>query len=291
MFKRLVALASTVFLSFAFSGCATYNRIASYPSAGKPTSVAIVAKPMSKMSELPIGAFYDADRQIIVTGHQKGLFTGMMFGVVGVLIADQMNKSSGASKFGDDSARSGVDFATLTREIVTHAVADGSAPGWSVAAAEAGLRLSPYAVFTVEKSGESYLYAMLRAEILGADGKPAWSARYFARAPGLHKLDGNDTWMTGGRFEPAMRVALARTVATCIADTHGTLTGSTPITAKGRYPYLNMDLELRVIAAREDTDSIIGRLAVGDAVVFAGTHVLDRKDYEIKAAKFKDPRM
>lgn len=290
MLKRFLVLASCVPLLLVYSGCASFNRIADYPAAGKTATVGVVAKPMSKMNELPIGAYYDLDRQIIVTGHQKGLFTGLMFGVVGVLVADQMNKSSGASKYGDDSARSGVDLATLTRELVAQGVADGTAPGWSVAAAEAGLRLSPYAVFTVEKSGDTYLYAMLRAEILDTNGKPTWSARYFARAPGLHKLDGDDTWMTGGRFEPAMRVALQRTIATCIADTHGKLTGTTTLTAKGRYPYLNMDLELRVIAVQEDADSIIGRLAIGDAMVFAGTHVLDRKDYVLKAAKFKDPR-
>jgi hypothetical protein len=290
MFKRVLVLSSVVPLLLLYSGCASYNRIADYPAVGKPTTIGVVAKPMSKMNELPIGAYYDLDRQIIVTGHQKGLFTGLMFGVVGVLVADQLNKSSGASKYGDDSASSGVDLATLTRELVAQSVADGTAPGWSVAAAEAGLRLSPYAVFTVEKSGETHLYAMLRAEIIGANGKPTWSARYFARAPGLHKLDGDDTWMTGGRFEPAMRAALQRTIATCIADTHGKLSGATTLTAKGRFPYLNMDLELRTIAVQENADSIIGRLAIGDAVVFAGTHVLDRKDYVIKAAKFKDPR-
>lgn len=291
MFQRILASVLATLLTLVFSGCATYNRIADYPVAARTTAVAVVPKPMSKMNELPVGGYYDAERQIVVTGHQKGMFAGLMFGVVGVLVADQMNKSSGASKYGDDSAKSGTDLATLTREIVSSAVAKGTAPGWSVATVEtAGLRLSPYAIFTVEKSGEARLHAMLRAEIPGKDGKPTWSARYFVRAPGLHKLDGDDTWMTQGRFEPAIRAALERATAVCIADTAGQLSGNTTQTAKGHYPFLNMDFEVRVIAVREDADAIIGRLAIGDAAIFAGTHVLDRQDYSFKPASFKDPR-
>jgi hypothetical protein len=290
MFKRILATLCSALLTLVFSGCASFNRIADYPTPTKSTVVAVVDKPMSKMSELPVGAFYDKDRQIIVTGHQKGMFAGMMFGVVGVLVADQMNKSSAAGKYGDDSAKSGVDLVTLERACVDQALKSAAATNWSLGEAGAGLRLSPYAVFTVEKSGEARLYAMLRAEIPGPDGNPTWSARYFVRAPGLHKLDGDDTWMTGGRFGPAMQAALQRATEVCIADTHGKLSGTTTLTAKGRYPYINTDFELRVIAVQEDADSIIGRLAVGDAMVLAGTHVLDRKDYEIKPASFKDPR-
>jgi hypothetical protein len=292
MLKRFAVLSLCLPLLLLQSGCATYNRIANYPASGSATTVAVEAVPLSKMKDLPVGGYYDAPRNIVVTGHQKGVATGMLlFGMVGVLVADQVNKSAGASKYGDDSARAGVDLVVLSRELLNQVVSDGTAPKWSVAPAAGGLRLSPYAVFTVQKSGEAHLHAMLRAEKIGADGKPTWSARYFVRAAGAHKLDGDDTWMTGGRFEPAMRAALQRAIATCVADTHGKLAGAGTFTAKGRFPYFPMDFELRVIAVQEDADSVVGRLAVGDALICSGTHVLDRADYVIKAAEFKDPRI
>lgn len=37
-------------------------------------------------------------------------------------------------------------------------------------------------------------------------------------------------------------------------------------------------------------DPVIAKLAVGDAMVSAGTHLLDRADFEFKEADFKDPR-
>jgi len=243
---------------------------------------------MSKMSELPIGAYYDEPRHIIVTGHQKGLFTGMMFGIVGVVVADQMNKSSGGNKFGAEAAK-GTDLGTILDELLAASAVDGNSPNWTRLAADGRLQLTPYAVFTVEKSGDARLYAMLRAELPGEDGKPLWSGRYFARVPGLHPLQ-ESGWMSDNRFTDGMRPALRRALIACIDDSHGRLTGNEKITAKGRFAFLNMDLELRAIVVKEDPDAVVARLLIGDAMVLAGTHVLDRADFEIKPATFKDPR-
>lgn len=276
----------------AFTGCASYTRIADYPTPSKPTEVSVVAKPMSKMNELPIGTYYDEQRHIIVTGHQKGMVAGMLFGVVGVLVTDQMNKSSGAAKYADDSARSRSDLVSMTRELLTEAMAGGHAPNWSLAptATTGELRLSPYALFTVEKSGDARLYAILRAEILGADGKPTWSGRYFARAPGLHKLDGDNTWMSADHFAPAIRQALTRAVSVCVADAQGRFTNAKPTKVKGRFAYMNMELEWPFLVVEEQPDYVVGRLAAGDVMVMAGTHVLDRTDYQFSPGTFKDPR-
>ncbi|HEY0945598.1 MAG TPA: hypothetical protein VGD81_10035 [Opitutaceae bacterium] len=272
-----------------FTGCASFNRIAHYPNPQQSTTVSVAATPMAKMSELPIGAYYDEPRHIIVTGHQKGLLAGMAFGLVGVVVADQMNKSAGADKFGAAAAQ-GSDLGTMLNELVASAIAEANAQQWSSAAEAAGLQLTPYAVFTVEKTGEARLYAMLRAETPGKDGKPVWSGRYFARAAGSYPLqDGG--WMSDGRFSSAMRVALERALRTCIDDTHGRLTGAKMVTAKGRYPFINTDFELRAIVVQEQPDYLVAKLAVGDVMVLAGTHVLDRADYEIKPAEFKDPRL
>lgn len=286
--RSLLAIAWLTLLAVAMTGCASFNRIAHYPSPTQPAAVSIVEKPMSKMSELPVGAYYDEPRHIIVTGHQKGLFTGMLFGVVGVVVADQLNKSAGSNRYGAEAAK-GTDLAVLLEEMVGAALTEKRAQHWVKGTAKESLRLTPYAVFTVEKTGEARLYAMLRAEMLGRDGKASWSGRYFARAPGLLPLQ-ESGWMADDRFADGMRTALGRALNACIDDTHGRLAGTDTITAKGRFAFLNMDLELRAIVVREESDRVVVKLAVGDAMVLAGTHVLDRADYEIKPAKFKDPR-
>jgi len=289
--RRLIAVSSLAVTALLFSGCASYNRIADYPAPRKPVEVAIVAKPMSKMNELPVGTYYDEPRQIIISGHQKGLGWGMMFGLVGVLVADSANRSSAETRFGESAHGSGVDLGTLTREVVEEAIKTQKAPGWSLRAAPAPVQLSPYAVFTVLKSGQARLYAMLRAEIPGADGKPSWSVRYFARAPGEFTIEGAGGWMAGTRFTEGMRTALARVVKVCIDDTQGQLTIMRSVKARGVFPYMNTDkFELPFLVAQENDTEIVARLAAGDVMVMAGTHVLNRADYAVSEATIKDPR-
>jgi hypothetical protein len=290
-FSKLRTCLAALVVASLFSGCASFNRIAPYPQTSQTLDVSVVPKPMSKMTELPLGAYYDGQRQVIVTGHQKGLLTGMLFGPVGVLVAGQANQSSAEKRFSDDTSRTGSDLGSILAELIADADRAQRAPAWTLKADGQGrLRLSPYAVFTVDKTGIAQLHALLRAEILGPDNKPAWSVRYFARAPGEYRLDGEDGWMEQERFSTAIRTALQKSLAACIDDTHGRLKDGRKITAKGRYAYLNAPFELRAIVAGENPDELIARLVVGDAMVLAGTHVLTLADFEIKDAKFNDPR-
>jgi len=290
MYPRL-ALLFVASAALLFSGCATFDRIAPYPTPAKSETVAIVAKPMSKMSELPLGVFYDEPRHIIISGHQKGLGWGMMFGLVGVMVADQANKSGAESRFGASARTSTTDLGTILADVVREELAAGVAPGWSLQNAPAHLQFTPYALFTVLKSGKARLYAVLRAEIPGADGKPTWSGRYFVRADGEMPIETADGWMTGDRFSDGMRVAMREALKTCVEDIRGQLTGTRTVKAKGIFPYINTDvLELPFIVVKEDEQHLVAKLAAGDAMVMAGTHVLNRADYKITDAKFKDPR-
>lgn len=274
-----------------FSGCASFNHIANYPTPAKPATVAIVAKPLSKMSELPVGAYYDDKREIVISGHQKGLGVSMLFGVVGVLVADAANKSSAESRFGASAQSSVTDLLSLTRAALQETIAAGHAPQWTATDAAAQLQLSPHAVFTVMDSGKARLYAMLSAQVPGAAGSdPAWSVRYFVRAPGEYAVEGADGWMTQNRFSEAMATALRRAVQVCADDAHGKLTGTKKVKAKGRFAMVNFEFDLPILVVSETDDTIVGRLAVGDAMIMSGTHILNRADYQIKEADFKDPR-
>jgi hypothetical protein len=131
---------------------------------------------------------------------------------------------------------------------------------------------------------------VLRAEIPGPDGKPTWSGRYFARADGELPVETADGWMSGTLFADGMRHALQEAVKACAADLQGKLTGTRTVKAKGVFPYLNTDtLELPFIVVQEDEKHLIARLAAGDAMVLSGTHVLNRADYKIADAQFKNP--
>lgn len=291
MTKSLVFVSASL-LSLLFSGCASYNRIADYPTPQQTANVAVTAKPMSKMSELPIGAYYDKDRQIIVSGHQKGLGWGLAFGLVGVLVADSANRSSAEKRFGETTHGSAADLGTITREVLQEELTAQHAPQWISDTSPAQLKLSPYALFTVLPSGKARLFCLLRAEIPGpSEGDPKWSVRYFARAPGEYLIEGNDGWMAQDRFATGMKAAIRRAMQACIADTSGKLKGSRATQAKGVFPYMNTDkFPLPFIIVQEGEQEVIAKLAAGDVMVMAGTHVLENADYTFTPATFKDPR-
>jgi hypothetical protein len=280
-----------LFLSAILSGCATYRHIEDYPKAMKTAEVAVISKPMSNISGMPVGTFYDEERQIIISGHQEGLGAAMMFGPLGVLVADSANRSSAEKKFGMAVHGSTADVGAILREELAAALDGQRAPRWQQATGKGTLQLSPYAQFTVQKSGKARLYAILRAEAPGASGEPSWSVRYFARAPGEYTIEGADGWMAQDRFPAGIRTALSLALQACISDTHGNLTAAKTIEVKGQLPYLNFDyVAWRFVAVQETNDHVIARLLAGDQFAASGTHVLDRSDFKISPAKFDDPR-
>jgi hypothetical protein len=96
--------------------------------------------------------------------------------------------------------------------------------------------------------------------------------------------------MAGGRFAAGMREALDHAVEACIDDAHGRLGGTKTVELQGPFPYLNADLRIRGIVVQEKPGAMVVRLALGDVMVFAGTHVLNPADYKVTPVDFKDPR-
>lgn len=273
-------------------GCATFKKISPYPG-GAPVQVSVEKKPLSKMKDLPVGVYYDQPHQLVVTGYQKGVMAGaLLFGLVGVMVADSANKSAGTSRYSANAARMGADLTTLTHETLAEQLKAGAFPAIAGIITEGGqLQITPFAVFSVQKNGKARLHAMVRAELLGKAGEePRWSVRYFARAPGEYMVEGTDSWAADNRYATGMKSALARTISVLLKDMQSSLIEKRKVKAKGIYPFLNKEIELPMIVLSESESELIARLAVGDVMTLAGTHVVDKADFTIKAAEFKTPQ-
>lgn len=290
MRRSKLVLAAVAAIAILMPGCASFHRIDPYPKGQPPVSVAVTPDTLSKMNDLPVGAYYDSAHRIVVTGHQKGLGVGMLFGVVGVLVADSANKSAGESRFGGDAAKMSTDLVAMTHDLMAEQLAAQPASAISELKERVGtLTVSPYGVFTVAKDGRARLYALLKVELNGPQRDPVWSVRYFARAPGEFPVDGPEGWGKDDRYAAGMRVALGKATAAFLAEMRGELTGTHKVKAKGRYPFVNTDIELRMVLVKEEADTVVARLMVGDAMILAGTQVLDRSDFTFVDTDFKTP--
>jgi hypothetical protein len=243
------------------------------------------------MSELPLGAYYDEPHRIVVSGHQKGVGAGVMFGLVGVLVADSANKSAAENRFGGDVTRMATDLTEVTRAELAQEQTEGKMAATLLPCAGGQLVATPFAIFTVNKAGNARLYAMLKAEFKGAaDNEPRWSVRYFARAAGEYPIAGPDSWSVAGRYAAGIKSALQCAISALVDEIQGRYTTERKALAKGRFAFFADDIELRVIVVHEDRDRAIGRLAVGDVMVMSGTQVMDRADFTFKDADFSTPK-
>ena len=275
------------------SGCATFKKIQPYPAGAPAVDANVGRKPLSKMSQLPVGAYYDEPNGIVVTGHQKGVLAAALFGgVIGVMVANSANKSAGAARYSDNAEKMGVDLSELEQSVLSDELAKSAGVPINGVAQEGGeLIVTPYALFSVQKDGKAYLYAQLTAELQGSTpSKPQWSGRYYARAPGSYMVEGDDSWATGTRYADGMRLALQKVTAVLLKDVRGELTEKRKIKAKGIYPWMKTALELPVIVVDENGSELTGRIAVGDVLLMAGTCVFDSSEFTIKPASFKTPQ-
>lgn len=278
------------------TGCATYNRIADHPDPDSNQAVQIVKTPLSRMNDLPIGSVYDKDNQIVVVGHQKGIMPAVLLGgVVGVLAVDQLNRSVGNDAYGDATKSENLNVSTLAEEVLSDLLAAHPEGRWDLRSESSPqsktLQLNTHAVFVVRKDGQARLFAMLRAQLIGPDGKPSWDTQYFARGAEDYPIGVEDGWRKGTRFADNMTGALTKCFRACYLDSQGKLTGTRTVTLKGPFPYLPKDnFTWPVMVVHEDDDEWIVKLLAGDVAVLAGTHVINPNDFEIEEKELKDPR-
>jgi len=283
----------TVLLS---TGCATYNRIADHPDPDSKQAVQITRTPLSKMNDLPIGAVYDKENQIVIVGHQKGLMPAMLLGgVVGVLAADQINKSAGQKKYGEAASSEILDVSILAEKVLEDLLSEHPEGNWDLHTEandyDETLQLTSHAVFVVRKDGNARLFALLRAQLVGPDGETSWNTQYFARGTEDYPIGVEDGWRQGTRFSDNMTAALQKCFKACYLDSQGKLTGNRTVTLKGPFPFLPQDIfDLPAIVVREDEEEWIVKLLAGDDAVLAGTHVINSRDFEIEEKPLKDPR-
>ncbi|BET65913.1 hypothetical protein ASA1KI_08310 [Opitutales bacterium ASA1] len=274
------------------SGCASYRYALPYPADAKTARTDISEEHPSAGTQFPIGTFYDKDHRVVFSGHQKGEQVGMMFGLVGVLVAHQANKAAGADRFGGHVDDLDFDLTTIARtalaEELAHAPATRLRLVGDAAETHAILEIVPYALVEYAPGGGGKVYVSLRARLAQGGATQRWIGRYFAAADGTHL---QSTWEQEGRLETALREATERAVRMLVRDVHGGYPGSRTVKISGRWAWTARlpQLTSRAIVLDETDEHLVLRFVAADALVFSGTHFVERKDVTLEDAVFKIP--
>ncbi len=273
-------------------GCATYKNVAPFPAQSGVTTITVPEKSEFGMNDRPVGGYYDEKSRIMVTGHQKGMLTGMLFGVVGVLATDAINKSSAKSKYGDNAATVQFDQVAEARAEIDRQLATGQYAAFAVAGSnDRRIEIHPRAQFAIAKDGSTRLYALWNVRLLDKADQVLWQGRYFASAHEVMPLNNTDGWFSGTHYADGLHEAMSRAAWALLGDVGGVFKEGRTVKVKGRMAWLNEPLfELPGIVLTETDDHIVVRLLAGDALLCSGTHVFRKGEVTIVDAKVKDPR-
>lgn len=294
MIKFFRACLSIVAASVILSGCATYNLIKAAPSQSQPIRVVYGSEGPSGWSDLPIGAYRVPESQVIISGHQKG-GVGFLFGVVGILAQNAIQAQAGASAVSDVRTVLQVNVTNQAQTISNSLIDSGQfGTAFSTASSSGGpvLTIDPYVVITFVSDTEVRPYTVLKATLRGPNNNSLWTARYVASADKALPLEGDQSFTAndGALLKAAVSRDLETDIKFMLADVASPrLRDETKlIYVESSVPFVRQRLGLVGYEIGQDDQSILFAPKIGDAVVFAGVHALDKSTTTYRAATSAD---
>jgi hypothetical protein len=283
------ALAAACLVS-SLAGCASFRAVEPLPAEVKrPVGVAVSTEPPSKMTDMPIGVYQVADSTLYISGHQQGQAAGLLFGLLGLAVAHGVNQDEARQRVKEAEARLHTQLIDGTRKLVEEKLQRNPASG-AVAGERSGggtLELTPFVVLTYVNDTEARPFVIVKARLLDASKQETWWTRYVVSGGEDRPIDGAGGWAAdqGQPLREAVRRGLDTALDMMLMDTAGTLPRGKgrPAKLKGRYAFVQQELDLPGEVLEETPQRIVFAPRVGDVVVFAGVNVFDRRTVELGA--------
>ncbi|TDF35610.1 hypothetical protein EYS14_19565 [Alteromonadaceae bacterium M269] len=270
------------------SGCATFEHTQSPPiSGGGQVNVEVSNKGLSGWSDLPIGTHRIDDSQVIISGHQKGGGAALLFGVVGVAVSHAANSSSGEKKIEglEDKLKINMNdqvYQSFESQIQN---AGNSQLSMSNDSAANSLQIMPAVVLSFDEDQLVRPFIVLKTELLDKQGKKLWKSRYLAQSGKAKPLVGEDGWISESHNDliSSLNDSVDRATQAIIKDLSEPYARDDAnfVLVEGYFPYVKKKLQVGGYKLVEDEGSITFVPKLGDVIVFTGTNVLEKSEYQI----------
>jgi hypothetical protein len=292
--RRPAAFAAAL-ACLALGGCATFDRTKPAPAQAGPIAIRISNDTLG-MNDLPLGAYRVPDSQVIVSGRQSPTAggIGMMFGLVGVLVADAVETHRTANAVSDAEKVLHIRLDGELRADLAAQVADPAFKNRYTLGQPGGatLEILPALVLTYTDDTHVRPFVDLKVRLLDRSGAEAWSTRYFASTGYDRTMDGPGGWAEhdGAALKASVSASLRQAVKVMLADV------ATPYARdeKKRFavataiPFVHQRFQLVGMDLAEDDQYIAFLPHVGDASVMSGVNVLDKRVVVLRPATDKD---
>jgi hypothetical protein len=265
-------------------GCATFEFTKPAPTQQQPITLRVSGEELSGWTDLPLGVYRVPDSHVVISGHQKGQVAGLLFGLVGVAIAHAANASAGADTVKSAEQQLRMKLNDQVEASIQRIVAAEPFQRQFIQADRAGsakLLLTPALVLSFIDESSVRPFVVIRARMVGTDGKPQWNTRYIASSGESRPLLGPDGWLENDavQLKKSVQGNLDRAMQTLAVD----VTRPYPrdesklTTVQGNFPYVKSKLQSVGFQLGEDEQYLTFVPKLGDVIVFSGVNIFDKK--------------
>lgn len=292
--KRKISLLYCL-LPFALfaSGCATYKKAEPYPADAPKSAVTIDKDTHPSTANMIVGTYYDAEHRVAVTGHQRGDVVGGMFGVVGVLVADAVDKSVGAHKFSNTLQKFPTNLTEQTRDALAAAIQSEGTDRIIATSdsqdTEACLNVIPLVVMQIVGNNSAHAFVELRVTLTDKKNAVLWETWLHASAPGMFYRNQNEDWDPENHLQEAIKTAIDNAAWTLVQDVEGKLNGTRTVYVKGPFCWQPTAIKYKALVVAETEDLIVLRMMTPDGFAFSGIQTLNKSEAVIEDADFTPP--
>jgi hypothetical protein len=235
------------------------------------------------MSDITTGVYRIPDSSTYLSGHQKGGDVAMLFGLLGVLAENGINKNRGEHIIENAQGALKVDMplrtrSTLKEKLVYHHLEE--VYRLSAAAIKGpSVTVLPYVVLTFTSETTVRPFVILKVSLTDPTGRPTWWTRYICAAKEQRALEVTDGWSRDGGafFQAAVACALDTAVDVVVRDLGGKLPrpSASGTKLKTHWAFAKGEIEIQGELIEKNENDVIFAPKIGDVVVFSGINIFE----------------
>jgi hypothetical protein len=244
------------------------------------TQMEFSADQMSRLTDLPAGAYRVPNSDVVISGHQRGKTAPFaLFGVVGMAIQGSVNAYNGKDAMA--SAEQALTF-SIDEETKAKLQAAMAAPDYATLFSSAANSYRRYEITSsvalcFVNQRDVLPYVVLRVKLLDKRDATLWTTRYIASAGARRPLVGDGSWTADNALRPHVSQLLDLAIGTMLKDIAHPYPRdeASLVTVRGYFLHDNHPLQLVGYKLAEENGRTLFLPMLGASFVFAGVNILD----------------
>ena len=218
---RRPAAAAIALACLAMAGCATYDRTKPAPPQTGPIAIHVLDDTLG-LNDIPLGTYRVPDSQVVVSGRQQNAGAGVLFGIVGVLVADAVVTHHTASAVSNAERVLHIHLGNELRADLGAQISDGALKGrYTLDKADgSSLDILPAVILTYTDETHVRPFVELKVTLYDRNHAQVWDTRYFASTDYDRTMDGPGSWsdQDGAALKASISASLRQAVHAMLKD-------------------------------------------------------------------------